>query len=768
MLMRDRNATAAQAGSIAGRVRALAVACIVPAWGLAVVVLYQAHEREREALVQSTVLSARALAKGIDREIATSLSVLQTLAQSPLIDDGAYTRLHAAAQPVLRHSGADNIVLFDTELRGLVSLAHPPDAVLPAMSVDRFPEVMRTLTPAVSDLFVGQVSRKPQVAVAVPVVRNGRAIARLEMVFSAERLAGVLAAQQVREGWTVGIFDRQGVLVARNREAGQFVGRTVAANLREAVARQPEGHVNGRTQDGIDVVACYSHAQGTGWTAVIGIPVSVLKAELLDSLLKQGAGALVLLGLGLALAQWLGRRLARPLQALVPAALAVGRGEPAPEMRTGLREADEVGAALSQASRLLHEREQARAEAERSLRDSEARLRHVLDVAQIGDWSLDVRTGQMTHSLRHDHCFGYAEPVADWSMERFLAHVHPDDRAFMTARVDEQMARGEPFVQESRVVWPDGSTHWIRGHGVPVVRDGVVTHVQGLVMDITDRRQAEELRLNGLRLEAENRQILEANRLKSEFLANMSHELRTPLNAVIGFADILLQMADTVPEARRRDYLQHIADSGRHLLRMINDVLDLSKVEAGRFEIHPEPLRLQPLVREVCGVLQADFARKRLRLQTHVDPAVDELVLDPARLKQMLYNYLSNAIKFTPEGGSVTLRARPEGAQAVRIEVEDTGIGIAPDDLPKLFTRFQQLQSGLTKTHAGTGLGLVLTLKLAQLHGGTAGVRSRLGEGSVFHIVLPRRVAPKAGAIAAGSPALHGVAAPDRPAEPDA
>ncbi|HEY6354042.1 MAG TPA: response regulator, partial [Burkholderiaceae bacterium] len=283
--------------------------------------------------------------------------------------------------------------------------------------------------------------------------------------------------------------------------------------------------------------------------------------------------------------------------------------------------------------------------------------------------------------------------------------------------------------------------------------------VVGVVLDSTAARQAEDLRLRSVRLEAENRQIQEANRLKSEFLANMSHELRTPLNAVIGFAEILRASGPNLADEKRVDYLGHIATSGRHLLRLINDVLDLSKVESGKFDLVPEPLQLPQLAHEVAGVLQAEAARKGVQLEIDIDLRVADLVLDPARLRQMLYNLLSNAIKFTGTGGSVVMRAMPHDEQQVRIEVQDNGIGIAPADLPKLFQQFHQVHTGLAKTHPGTGLGLALTRHLAELHGGSVGVRSTPGVGSVFHLLLPRRL----GAVAVPASPADEAALPDAP-----
>ena len=250
------------------------------------------------------------------------------------------------------------------------------------------------------------------------------------------------------------------------------------------------------------------------------------------------------------------------------------------------------------------------------------------------------------------------------------------------------------------------------------------------------RHLADASRTRALYLEGENRQIQEATRLKSLFLANMSHELRTPLAAIIGFADLLHSGAVQPQAPEHQLFLGHIGTSGRHLLQLINDVLDLSKVASGKFEFFAEPLDLPAVVKEVNDILGPEILRKQLRIIADIDPALDHLVLDPLRLKQVLYNYVSNAIKFTPDGGRVTVRARAQGAGHFRLEVEDTGIGIAAANLPRLFTEYQQVDAGLAKQQQGAGLGLALTRRLVEAQRGSVGVRSTPGVGSVFHIVL--------------------------------
>jgi CheY-like chemotaxis protein len=193
------------------------------------------------------------------------------------------------------------------------------------------------------------------------------------------------------------------------------------------------------------------------------------------------------------------------------------------------------------------------------------------------------------------------------------------------------------------------------------------------------------------------------------------------------------------PESpKHHAFLGHIASSGRHLLQLINDVLDLAKVEAGKFEFYPESIDLPLLVTQALDTLQMGIARKHIQVRVDIEPGLDGLFLDPSRLKQVLYNYLSNAIKFTPEHGHVTVRARSAGASHFRLEVEDDGIGIDAEGQARLFAVFQQLDSGYSKQHQGTGLGLALTRRLVHAQGGAVGVRSALGVGSVFHAQLNR------------------------------
>ena len=234
--------------------------------------------------------------------------------------------------------------------------------------------------------------------------------------------------------------------------------------------------------------------------------------------------------------------------------------------------------------------------------------------------------------------------------------------------------------------------------------------------------------------------LFESNRLKSEFLANVSHELRTPLNSILGFTELLKETS--TPDAKSTRYIQNIFRSGRNLLDLINDLLDLAKIEAGKMEVRTEPLSLPDLFEGLNGLLKPLLAGRDLTIAGRVNPlnGLPILHTDPAKLQQVLYNFLSNAIKFSPPNGQIELEADRDNDDHVRIAVTDHGIGIEPDKHDVIFEKFRQLDGSVTREYSGTGLGLAIAKEMTQLLGGRIGVRSATGEGSTFWISLPLQV----------------------------
>lgn len=248
--------------------------------------------------------------------------------------------------------------------------------------------------------------------------------------------------------------------------------------------------------------------------------------------------------------------------------------------------------------------------------------------------------------------------------------------------------------------------------------------------DITERKKAEE-ELLSLKLAAEA-----ANKSKDEFLAAMSHDLRTPLNSIIGFSDILLEGMFGSLNEKQTSYINNISKGGKHLLNLINNILDLSKIEAGKMELDCEPFYLYQAIDEIKATIEPLAIKKSILLDVKVDPQLGMVCADKTRFKQILYNLTSNAIKFTPEKGSVTIEAWNSG-NSVQIRVNDTGVGISETDMSKLFQPFKQLNSCQNREYEGTGLGLALVKKFVEMHGGTIWVKSKIGKGSTFVFTIP-------------------------------
>ncbi|OLC09172.1 MAG: hypothetical protein AUH41_06140 [Gemmatimonadetes bacterium 13_1_40CM_66_11] len=256
------------------------------------------------------------------------------------------------------------------------------------------------------------------------------------------------------------------------------------------------------------------------------------------------------------------------------------------------------------------------------------------------------------------------------------------------------------------------------------------------------RRLAVEVRQTAKRLEQLNSELDGAMKTKDQFLSNISHELRTPLNSIIGFTDLLLTEDLGAPLSdQQRDFLETVARNGRHLLELINELLDLQRIAAGRMELKPEPVELAGLLNEAASSVQAQAHQHLHELVVTPLPGALRVQADAGRVRQVLLNLLSNAIKFTPDGGRITVVAgavNGGGGSEVRIAVTDTGIGIAAEDQPKLFKEFSQLDASASRKYEGTGLGLALSRRLVELHGGTMGVESEMGKGSTFWFTLPQ------------------------------
>jgi len=358
---------------------------------------------------------------------------------------------------------------------------------------------------------------------------------------------------------------------------------------------------------------------------------------------------------------------------------------------------------------------------------NEERLRLSQNFANIGSWDYNLKTGKVMASERTPPLFGYAERNIEVPFKNFLDVIHPEDKEKVVAAVGKCLTDESEYDVEHRCLWPDGTVHWLHENG-NVVRDesGQPTHMLGVVQDITYRKEAEQALL------VSREEARRANQAKSEFLSRMSHELRTPMNAIIGFSQLL--HADSSLNEENQDSVSEIIKAGNHLLELINEVLDLSKIEAGKISLSLEPVFCKDIIEE-CMMLVTPLAQKH---QVTVETDFTEgclLHVDRIRLKQIILNLLSNGIKYNKPGGQVKIESTNSESWHT-LKVIDTGIGIPEDKQDQIFQPFSRLGAEATEIE-GTGIGLSIAKTLVEMMGGTLGFFSETGKGSVFTLTLP-------------------------------
>jgi PAS domain S-box-containing protein len=417
-----------------------------------------------------------------------------------------------------------------------------------------------------------------------------------------------------------------------------------------------------------------------------------------------------------------------------------------------------------------------RKHAEEALRAAEAQYRTLVEQipAIIYTAAIDEHSSTRYVSPQIEAILGFSpeEWLADPDL--WLELVHPEDRPQLLETIGRAHGTDSPIPVEFRSFTRDGRVVWLRD-AARVVRDdtGRPLFMQGITLDITERKQAEQALIEERALlarrvdertadlSAANAELARTARLKDEFLASMSHELRTPLNAVLGLSEALQEEVYGPINDRQRRSLHSIEESGRHLLELINDILDLAKIGAGKLELMLEPASIATICETSLRLIKQIAHKKRLSVDLTIDSAVTLLHVDARRVKQILVNLLSNAVKFTPEGGSIGLEMAGDAArQAVDLTIWDTGIGIAQEQMPRLFQPFVQLDSRLARQYEGTGLGLALVYRMVELHGGSIAIRSEVGRGSRFTVSLPWQTANTE--VQASAPAALDVVAPDR------
>jgi len=642
------------------------------------------HQAEDQAITESTQI-ARVSAALVEDHFRQSTSFLQSVATGPAFRrawrerDLASVNWHLEQARTL-HPDFAFVSVYD--LDGTMRGIYPSQPALINHSFayrDWFNGIARQWKPYVSEVYQTVVPPyQLVVAIAVPIEDDsGKPVGILMAPFAIDAMSRHLVDAKLEDGWIISLVDQAGHLSARpNIDA--FSPAIDLSNY-EPVREVRRGRA-GRgmfVRDDETFFARYEPTSDYGWGILVEKPATVLNQGIWAVERQVWMLGLVFLTLGIVVSAFMGSFYSR--------------------LETGNRFLD-------------------------------------LSIDMLCTAGFDGFFKSLNPS---------SEKTLGFSMEELLAKpyvefIHPDDRHATTNQADRLQHGEVTFAFENRYLCKDGSYKWILWNAVSVPEQSIIYAVG---RDITGRKQVEQelqkftasLETANRELELRNREVERATKMKSKFLASMSHELRTPLNAIVGFSDLLADDSVGSLNPKQKRFITHIKQGSAHLLRLINDILDLSKVEAGQLDLHCEDFLVEDALPEVLSVVRPLAMAKNIQMEGQ-DTASSHIYADRSRFKQILYNLLSNAVKFTPKGGRVSIECVDDG-HFVRVSVIDSGVGIRQEDQAMVFEEFRQVEGD--GANQGTGLGLAITKRLVEQHGGSISLESEVGRGSRFSFTLP-------------------------------
>ena len=655
------------------------------------------HQAERQAVAESTQIATVSAAL-VEEHFRQGTSFLESIAagqafrQAWARGDSTLVAWHLQQASTLRPDFAF-VSVYD--LVGTMRGIYPsrPDLLNKNFAFrDWYKGVSRQWRPYVSEVYQTQVPPHQLVmAIAVPIENDeGKPIGILMAPFAIDTISRQLVENKFEDGWTISLVDQNGHLSARPNidSFSPAIDLSSYEPVREVRAGR-SGH-GMFSRDGSTFFTRFQPTGAYGWSVLVEKPAAVL---------GQGIGAverrvwllgLVFLTVGLGVSTFMGSLYSR----------------------------------LEAGNRFLD-----------------------LSIDMFCTAGLDGFFKSLNPAF--EETLGFS--LKELREKPYLEFVHPDDRPSTQTEVG-RLQNGEiTSAFENRYLCKDNSYKWISWDAVSVPQQGLIYAVG---RDITERKRAEmeqqkfaaTLAATNGELELRNREVERATTLKSKFLASMSHELRTPLNAIMGFSDLLAEGTAGSLNAKQQRFVNHIKQGSTHLLQLINDILDLSKIEAGQLELRCEAFAVQDALTEVLSIILPLAMAKNIQVEQKIE-SERTLFADRIRFKQILYNLLSNAVKFTPQGGQIDVSCHEEGKE-VHISVTDTGIGIRPEDQEVIFEEFRQIADPKGTVQPGTGLGLAITKRLLQRQKGRISVESAQGKGSRFTFTLPA-----GGATCQGQPA---------------
>lgn len=724
--------------SIRSKLAWLVVACMAPAFLMAAALVYSYYKNEHARIERDSSASVLALTFAVDRELASLETALVTLATSPNLTSRKLLAFDLQARDVVRDSRIDNVILADASGQQLINTRRPAGSPLPLVGdLGLASTVMATQKPVISDLFMGQVLQKPLMSIAVPVKQYDKVIYVLIASILPERFAEVLMQQRVTGG-PVALLDRNGKVVAQNRALKTAVGQLAPGPLRDAIRKSSQGQLKTVTLEDGSALVVFNRSAYSGWTVIKTVPDQNLISDIWRTVGWLLGALVLLLGSSLLLAWVMGGRISRPLARLSAAAQEIDAGTAAEmdptdnaykEVKTLSESLNSLLGHLMQKKQDLTDLNvtlekrvvQRTAQLSRALdtvRENEDRVNTILETAQgafvavdfkgrVTDWN---NQAQKMLGWSRDEILG--EPLTALLPERFRGSAEKAMHNFNNTGVAD-------FVDarfERLVLTRDGRELPVSVR-VGLINRGKLKFFSAFLYDISEMKKME--------------------RMKSEFISTASHELRTPLTAIYASLDMLHSgMAGELP-ADVRELLDIAHKSAGRLVRLVNDVLDVERIESRSMDYHKVQQALLPLVAQAITATQSYADQYQVRIELSADIANAAVCVDADRIIQVVVNLLSNAAKYSPDGGAVVRVNMQQRAGSVRVSVIDVGSGIPPAFRDRIFQRFAQLDGSDRRQKGGTGLGLSICKSIIEEHQGTIDFFSEPGRGCEFYFDLP-------------------------------
>jgi len=738
-----RGAARRSFGSIWARLLILVLVTVLPILGFAALLVFNSVGGQRAAIFDQLQLTARALGLAVDRELGIEGAILATLRQSGAVETQDWEALRQYTDALIPIFPWLRIAVIAPSGQLVFSSAQPRGTALPmAVGMEPLKRSIETGNVEISGLITSAISGTHAISTYFPIVKDGAIVAVLAVSCDATRFQAIIEEQRLSSFMTASIIDGHNHLVSTAPDPEKYIGREAPAPLFDQARHTTEGLIEMDGPDRQPARIAYSRIKAADWIVTVGIEEAALSDSVYDPMMSMLSGGAALLGLSIIAALSYSRRIAQETTGLSKRASALAGGEEPQPHAFEIRELQNVADALATAggsiSRYRREQqamldllEQRVEERTVELRESEKLYR------MLAENSVDVIVTGGFDGVRR-----YASPSCAWmfgySVDElvggsWLDIVHPDDMPMVEQALSDLERTGEDQACTYRIRRKDGEYIWceVMFRLLPGEDGEASGEYLATVRDITIRKTAEEMAFNAMAV------ATQANQAKSLFLASMSHELRTPLNAIIGFSEMLSQEFTGPLNERQAEYVGYVLRSGKTLLTLVKDVLDLSSIDSAPLPVVIEPVALAPVLDELVSMMRLPAAEKSITFSVE-RPAAEAppVKADRRRLLQVLINLCSNAIKYNRPGGSVTVEIYYDEPGWICISVLDTGIGIRDDQHDAVFEPFNRLgaEGGAIE---GSGIGLTISRRLVAAMMGRLELESELGVGSRFTIVLP-------------------------------